>query len=65
MHRESISIVEVEGEPDEVEGGRGHSIEEISHEGRSGGGYVVGNAYGGVETTDRGHVFYSAVNLCA
>ena len=43
-HSESMSIVDVEAELEEKAGVRYHSTGGVSEEGRSGGGYVVGNA---------------------
>lgn len=57
-HNESISRVGVEGELSVVLGVRRHSTEGISTDGRSEGGYVVGNAWGGVGTEERGVCFW-------
>lgn len=43
-HSESRSTIEVEGELEEVAGKRRHSTDPSPGGGRSGGGYVVGNA---------------------
>ena len=54
-HNESRSMVEAEGEQDEVAGVRNHSTRGIGDAGRRGGGYVVGNAWGGAEADESGH----------
>jgi len=48
-------MVEAEGEQDEVAGVRNHSTRGIGDAGRRGGGYVVGNAWGGAEADESGH----------
>lgn len=43
VHRESMSMVGARGEVGEAGGLRGQLTSESSRDGRSGGGYVVGN----------------------
>jgi len=53
-HSESISKANVERETGRVSGMRRNSTEGISVDGRCGGGYVVGNAWGGADAEERG-----------
>lgn len=46
-HKESTSMVDVEATLEEVAGVRRHSTGGVSEDGRNGGGYVVGKAWGG------------------
>lgn len=57
-HNESISRVDFEGELGKAPRVRIHSTGGSPVDGRSGGGYVVGNAWGGEETKERGLGFW-------
>ena len=62
LHNESMSIVQVEGRAGEDSGIRSHSIGETPEGGRSGGGYVVGNAWAGLVTDESGESFYRTIS---
>lgn len=47
---------------EEATGARSHSTEETTEVGRSGGGYVVGNAWEGLEIDERGQDFYQTIS---
>ena len=56
-HNESTSAADVDGEFEEVAGVLGQATGVNSYEGRRGGGYVVGNAWGGVRVVEMGEEF--------
>lgn len=61
LHNESRSTAELE-EMGEAAGIRNHSIGETPEGGRSGGGYVVGNAWAGLGMDEREKTLYQTVS---
>jgi len=61
LHNKSMSIVQ-EGDAGEDSGIRNHSTGETPEGGRSGGGYVVGNAWAGPVMDEREQSFYQTIS---